>query len=453
VAESIRVFGLCLLVRYRKHPNKMMSETKSKSVTDARKPNKVNISDTLAFVEGDVRRLEEAVGVLEKRALAAEELAQRCATEMREMRELMDRRDAEVRALVDALSVRPKPEEGKGRAGGRPKKVKKEQSYESYGWTGRDLCTLLDCALKGVDPASVAAFMSDKHLPKDLASFAKQEGTGVVLKQARDALEALRKSIELNFDHPEKGVKGFSSTVVRKANALFKLCNEAMVDTDTFQFLELSRLMKAACAAQKDVLTNGPPIESPKETTDASSLSLRKPVLERQVRVLPKRLRDVSPRPGVGSCPNPIHTSEDIIKETPEEEENSPKEEVEDPPEEETDFYTEPSIHSSHDDDGEDEENEESKEEVDEPEYEPSLETMDTTFEELVNDEWGTAWQKCREFPSLFGTITNARGMVTIFVRVEGNEEKDKKRVVAKVAHDAIAYSKIGKEVPLNEIE
>jgi hypothetical protein len=43
--------------------------------------------------------------------------------------------------------------------------------------------------------------------------------------------------------------------------------------------------------------------------------------------------------------------------------------------------------------------------------------------------------------------------MVSIFVRVEGNEEKDKKRIVAKVAHDAIAFSKLGKEVPLNEIE
>jgi microcystin degradation protein MlrC len=107
-----------------------MSETKSKSATG--KSAKVDLSATLAFVEGDVRRLEEAVGVFELRAQAAEELAQRCVQEMRELRAEFNQRDAEMRALVDKLSAPPKPEDGKARAkpkAERPKKGKKEKTH------------------------------------------------------------------------------------------------------------------------------------------------------------------------------------------------------------------------------------------------------------------------------------------------------------------------------------
>jgi hypothetical protein len=454
-----------------------MSETKSKSVT-GKAAAKVDLSATLAFVEGDVRRLEEALGLLEKRAIAAEELASSRATELSELRLALDsrdaamradleKRDAELREMFDKMSVsapRAKPGEGKARtknnkeSSSRPKKAKKEKSYENYGWTGRDLCTLLDCALKGADPIAVAAFMSSQALPKDLAAFAKQDWDGGVPKPARTAMEALRKSIELNFDAPEKGVKGFSSTVIRKSNAFFRLADEATPDTDVNTFRELARLMKAACAAQKDVLTNGPPLASPEETptvldepTSTPKLSLKKPVLEKQVRVLPARLRDMSPRP-TNNGPKSVC----VFGEEAEEEAEELKDEIEEDTRSHTETVGEPSeIGSSRDDKEEDEDEEEEEEpEEEEPEeegYEPSLKTMHLTFEELVA-EWETVWQECRNYPKLFGTITNTRGMVTIFVRIDGNEEKDKKRIVAKVAHDTIAFSKLGKEVPLNEI-
>jgi hypothetical protein len=348
---------------------------------------------------------------------------------------------SELQGRLLALEKRGSPE-GR-RAGGRKSAKEPVRNPARYGWRGRDVCALVTCVQQGADPEEVVRFMESRALPKDLAAFKAREWPDPELlpKPTRDALEKLKISVESHFDRPEKGVKGFSSTVVRKANALRGLCDKADPESTTARLMPLATLLQEVCVAQKDVLTNGPPTESPPQSPCESGLSLRVPVIERQVHEKPLRLqREAATKRDTGT--ESLHV---FAKEEPEEEDPVPEEH------EEEDDETKPENGAL-----DEEDNEEEEEDDDDMPAEPAdrtLDSMETTFEELVYDEWGTAWQKCHEFPSLFGTHTNARGVMVIFARVTGDQETDKKKyVLAKVAHGAIAFSHNGQKVALCDL-
>lgn len=359
---------------------------------------------------------------------------------------------AEVSELQGRLLALEKRGDPRGsRAGGRKSAKEPVRNAARYGWKGRDVCALLTCVQQGADPDEVVRFMESRALPKDLAAFKAREWPDPELlpKPTRDALEKLKISVESQFDRPEKGVKGFSSTVVRKANALRVLCDNADPESATSKLVPLATLLQEVCVAQKDVLTNGPPTESPSQSPCVSGLSLRVPVIERQVHEKPLRLqseaatkRDTGMESlNVFAKEEPEEEEEDPVHEEREEEEEAPVPEEREEEEEE----------KKPEDGALDEEEEE--EDIPAETAEVTLDSMETTFEELVYDEWGTAWQKCHDFPTLFGTHTNARGVMVIFARVTGDQETDKKKyVLAKVAHGAIAFSHNGQKVALCDL-
>ena len=371
--------------------------------------------------------------------------------------------------------VKKKEQVAKPMGKARKPKTKAPPSYEYYGWTGKDLSALLSCVLSGGAFSAVVQFIDLPERPKDIQEFITQT---LDEKDEKDEAEApksaivklligLKNAVDKHFDKPEKGISGFSYTVVRRINGLYKTAQKEN-NTDLENFA--NRLVKIG-AAQRECLRNGPPIENPTGVAqNTNGLSLCSPVNIKQVKVTPLRLKNrTTPVNGGNSIhihtkdkePRDDHHHDETSKEDDEHHHDEDEEEEHHDEEEEEEHHDEEDEEEHHDEEDEEEHHDDDEEEEpheddedDEEPHEEDDEMLDMTksFREMCVDEWKGDWNKCQEHPSLFGMETNARGVTRIYACLSGDVNTDRKAVLATVAHGALAYATLANQ-PLGELE
>jgi formylglycine-generating enzyme required for sulfatase activity len=113
--------------------------------------------------------------------------------------------------------------------------------------------------------------------------------------------------------------------------------------------------------------------------------------------------------------------------------------------------------HAVDEDDGEEEEedhhdddDEEEEEHHDDEDYEDTLD-ITKSFRDMCVNDWKNDWTKCKEHASYFGVETNTRGVTRIFATLSGDTTKDRKNVLATVAHGETVYGVLANK-PLGEL-
>jgi hypothetical protein len=251
----------------------------------------------------------------------------------------------------------------------------------------------------------------------------------------------LKEAVEQNFDTPEKGIAGFSSTIIRRMNGWRKTAEKAE-DAD---MEELAKRFIQIGTAQRICLRNGPPTKPPLGTpTNNMGLALSTPVVVTQVRVEPLRLQLRNPATFGGDSIN-IHAD------NADSEENDDHDAVNNDADKEEDDDDHDDVNDDADKEEDDDDHDDVNDDVEEEDDEDDMLDMTKSFREMCVNDWKNDWRKCKEHPSLFGVDTNARGVTRIYALLSGDHAKDKKSVLATVAHGETVYGNLANK-PLGDL-
>ena len=469
-----------------------VKDCRSKSRKIEKEP-KCDLASMIAFVESDLRTMEENVKVLDmkEKDRDAREIALRNEnTKMHTRITLLEEKILKLECIVDNTAsndqmltrmrlleekilemeraasekkvkpLRPKKTEEKSSVPRKARrKDKDEPNYTYYGWKGKDLSILLTCVLSGAPPLQVVEFLDGKEIPKDLNKFAKQTWTDPhPSKNIGKIIVGLKEAVEQNFDTPEKGIAGFSSTIIRRMNGWRKTAEKAE-DAD---MEELAKRFIQIGTAQRICLRNGPPTKPPLGTpTNNMGLALSTPVDVTQVRVEPLRLKLRNPATFGGDSikihADNVESDDDdhdaVNNDAEKEEDDDDHDAVNNDAEEEEDDDDHDDVNDDsekeEDDDDHDDVNDDAEKEEDDDE--DDMLDMTKSFRDMCVNDWKNDWRKCKEHPSLFGVDTNARGVTRIYALLSGDHAKDKKSVLATVAHGETVYGNLANK-PLGDL-